>query len=308
MATVLLTGGTGNIGTALTNALVNQGHHVIIVTRDRTKYRNTGGVSYVEWDLEKFTIDSVAIGSADHIINLAGAGVADKRWSDKRKKEIEQSRIKAGELLVKAINNIPNKITSVVNSSAIGWYGPDEKRPGREGFVETDPAYGDFLGNTCVKWEKSIEPVVSAGRRLVILRTGIVLGKDGGAFAEFVKPLQFGVASILGSGKQIVSWIHMDDLVSMYIYAMQNEKMNGVYNAVAPNPVSNKELILAIAKARGKFFIPVPVPSVALKILLGEMSIEVLKSATVSAQKILDAGFNFNFPDIDKAARDLVKP
>jgi NAD dependent epimerase/dehydratase family enzyme len=131
------------------------------------------------------------------------------------------------------------------------------------------------------------------------------LSKGGGALKEFIKPLNFGIAAILGSGKQIISWIHIDDLVSMFIAAIENENMNGVYNAVAPNPVSNKELTLHLAKSRNKLFIQVHVPSFVLKIVLGEMSIEVLKSATISCEKIYGTGFNFHFPDIHTTLENM---
>ena len=143
------------------------------------------------------------------------------------------------------------------------------------------------------------------GKRLVIIRTGIVLAKEGGAFKEFLDPLKFRLATILGSGKQMVSWIHIDDLVNIYIYAVENADMKGVFNAVAPNPVTNKEMILSIARARRKFFIPVKVPSFVLKTVLGEMSIEVLKSATVSGRKIVDEGYQFQFSHIDSAVQSF---
>ena len=148
---------------------------------------------------------------------------------------------------------------------------------------ETDPAAEDFLGTTCKEWEASIDPVISLGKRLVKFRTGIVLSKEGGALKEFQKPLRFGIATILGNGKQIMSWIHIDDLVRLYMYAIETEKLNGVYNAVAPHPVTNKKLVIQLAKTmRGKFYVPIFVPSFILKMVFGGLSIEVLKSATVS--------------------------
>ncbi|GAI43692.1 unnamed protein product, partial [marine sediment metagenome] len=157
------------------------------------------------------------------------------------------------------------------------------------------------------EWENSIEPVTQLGIRLVKLRTGIVLSNDGGAFAEFKKPVRFGLAAILGSGKQIVSWIHVLDIVRMYEYALENKELSGVFNAAAPNPVTNKELTVAIAKKmKGNAFITIPVPSVALQLILGEMSIEVLKSTTVSADKIRNSGFNFLYPTIDAAINELL--
>jgi uncharacterized protein (TIGR01777 family) len=303
MNTVLITGGTGMIGTRLTKLLIEKGYAVIILTRSTAEVKHRlPGVSYARWDINKQTIDSDAIANADHIIHLAGAGVADKRWTATRKQEIVNSRTQSSTLIVKALKEIPNKVTTIVSASAIGWYGPDTILSKKNGFTEDAKADTAFLGETCRLWEESIQPAEQPGRRLVKLRTGIVLSNDGGALAEFKKPLKSFVAAIIGDGKQVVSWIHIDDLCFMYLSAIENENINGVYNAVAPNPVTNKELVLSLAKKmRGNFFIPMHVPAFALKIILGEMSIEVLKSATVSSQKIQSTGFGFSYPTIEAA-------
>lgn len=304
METVMVTGGTGMIGTALTEVLLEKGYKIIILTRNPEKQKHVhANLSYAAWNVEHQTIDKKAIEAADHLIHLAGAGVADKRWTKKRKKEIADSRIKSGELLVKCLREQPNKIKTVIGISGIGFYGPDVSD---KAFIETDPPFKDFLGNTCKQWEESIEPVKQSGKRLVILRTGIVLSNAGGAIKEFKKPLKFGFATILGSGKQIVSWIHIDDLVRLFIYAIENTQMHEVYNAVSPYPISNKELIIELAKAKNNFHVPVYVPSFVLKTVLGEMSIEVLKSATVGSKKIESAGYSFLYPTIQSAIQKLV--
>lgn len=307
MATVIITGGTGMIGKVLSKELVKREHRVIILTRkDDNTLTSIPGISYATWDISSQFIDEKAIAAADYIIHLAGANVAGKRWTKKRKQEIVDSRVKSGELIVKALKEIPNAVKAVIGASAIGWYGPDPLIPNPNPFREEAPAFNDFLGNTCLQWEKSLEPIRMAGRRLIILRAGIVLSKDDGALAEFRRPLKFGVAAILGNGKQVISWIHIDDLVRLYIAAMENEKMEGVYNAVAPTPVSNKELVLQLARLKkGKFFIPVYVPAFALRLVLGEMSIEVLKSATVSCTKAHVEGFTFLYPSLESALRQL---
>jgi uncharacterized protein (TIGR01777 family) len=268
---------------------------------------------YAHWDINAATIDATAIAGADYIIHLAGAGVADKRWSVARKQEILNSRTKSSALLVKALQETPNKVKAVISASAIGWYGPDNTNGGNnniasQGFVETDPSYPDFLGTTCAAWEASIEPVTSPGlqKRLVCLRTGIVLSKHGGALKEFLKPLAVRMAAVLGNGKQMISWIDVRDLAKMFVYAIEHENLSGSYNAVAPSPVSNKTLTKTLASVLyGKFYITTYVPSFVLKIMLGEMSIEVLKSTTVSAQKIQDAGFVFDYPEITKSLSSL---
>lgn len=308
MATVLITGGTGLIGTALCKLLSEKGHSIIILSRNKGEAKNQSpNITYAQWDIKAQTIEPHAIQSADHIIHLAGANVADKRWTKKRKQEIADSRTQSGALLVKALKENRNKVRSVISASGIGWYGEDTAAViKRGGFSESDPAAEDFLGQTCVQWEQSIEPVTALGKRLVKLRTGIVLSNEGGALKEFRKPLRGGVAAILGSGRQIVSWIHIDDITRLYCHAIENEKLQGVYNAVAYQPVSNKTLMLELAKQmRGKFYLPMHVPSFALKIALGEMSVEVLKSATVSNEKIRHAGFKFLYPSLEAALNQL---
>ena len=303
METVLITGGTGMIGYSLRSELLRKGYRVIILTRNRSKHdSNVAGLVYAEWDIEKMKIDKEAIEATDYIIHLAGAGVADKRWTAKRKQEIVYSRVKSGELLVKALNEIPNKVKAVISISGIGYYGQDA---GGKPFLESDGFSSDFLSDVCVRWEAAIQPVETIGKRLVIFRTGVVLSNKGGAIKEFKKPQRFGFATILGSGKQIVSWIHIGDIVNLFLYAIENVSVHGIYNAVAPNPISNKELIIKLAKADKKFYIPFRVPAFILKLVLGELSIEVLKSATVSSKKIEETGFVFQYSAIDSAIRKL---
>lgn len=304
MEKVVITGGSGLIGTALTNALVQKGYEVIVLSRSK-KQSSQKNISYSVWDVNNQTIDEDAIKNADYIVHLAGANVGDKRWTKKRKKEIVDSRVDSGRLLLKALKEIPNKVKAIISSSAMGYYGPDPKTPNPKPFVETDPPFNDFLARTVVQWENAIEPVKDLGKRLVFFRTGIVLSNEAGAYKEFKKPLKFGIASVLGTGKQTVSWIHIDDLVRLYIDAIENERWNGVYNAVSPNPVTNQQLIKEMAKQAKGFHIIAKVPSFVLKIILGEMSIEVLKSTTVSSEKIQQQGFQFLYPTIETAIKKL---
>lgn len=312
MATILISGGTGLVGTSLTRLLLGKGHKVIILTRNLKsaidKQSADEQLTYARWNAAEQSIDKDAIEKADFIVHLAGEGIADKRWTSKRKKEIVQSRIQSSGLIIKALKEIPNNVRAVVSASAIGWYGPDKPGMSTSGFVETDPAYKSFLGETCRWWEESIEPVHTMGKRLVKLRFGIVMANEGGAFVEFKKPVRFGLATILASGKQVISWIHIDDLCRLIMFAIENEKIDGVYNAVAPKPVTNKEFFLKTAKKRrGNSFITVHVPAWALKTMLGEMSIEVLRSTTVSSEKVKQTGFQFLYPHIDAALNALVK-
>lgn len=305
MATVLITGGTGLVGRALSKLLLEKGYKVIVLTRKQRPA--DGGISYAEWNIKKQTIDIGAVQAADYIIHLAGAGVAGRRWTAARKREIVASRTQSSALLVKALSENKNKVRAVASASAIGWYGPDPVIPNPQPFTEDKPADQAFLGETCRQWEESIEPVTQLGKRLVKLRTGIVLSNEGGALVEFIRPIRLGIAAILGSGKQIVSWVHIEDLCRMYLQAIEDDSLRGVYNAVAPAPVENKTLTLQLARAiKGKYYIPVYVPSFLLKIVLGEMSIEVLKSATVSADKIRSVGFTFLYPSIEAAVNRLL--
>jgi len=305
MQTILITGGTGMVGQSLTNFLLAKGYHVIVLTRQQ-KQSSRAHFSFAQWDLNKGWIDPSAIAAADYIIHLAGEGVADKRWTTARKKAILDSRVNSSALLVKTLKENPNKVKAIVAASAIGWYGPDNEKSKQSGFVETDPVDSSFLGDTCQQWEESMHPIQAMGIRLVTIRIGIVFNKMGGALAEFMKPAKLGAAAILGDGQQMVSWIHQQDLNRLMLFALETEQVEGVYNAVAPDPVNNAILTKAIAKRFHTWAIPFHVPSFILKIMLGEMSVEVLKSAKVSASKILAAGFSFDYASMDEALDDLL--
>ena len=301
MATVLITGGTGLVGQALRHTLQERGYRVIILSRDPAP----GKDDQAAWNPVKQTIDREAIAAADHIIHLAGAGVADKRWSRKRKHEILDSRVQGSRLIANSLQTLPNKVKTVVSASAIGWYGADPQLPNPHPFSEDAPAANDFLGSTCREWEAGIKPVTTAGIRLVTLRIGIVLSREGGALREFIKPLRWGVAAILGKGDQVISWVHIQDLVNMFIASIENESMTGVYNAVAPHPVSNRELVQQLVQSAGKKRLRIRVPGFLLKLIMGEMSIEILKSTTVSSRRISDTGFHFQYEKIGPAVKSF---
>lgn len=307
MPTVLITGGTGLIGTHLTTLLLSRGFNVTVLTRQKRHTVHHGSLSFAFWDPAKGLIDRNAIAATEFIIHLAGANVGERRWTPGRKKEIVDSRVKSGALLVKALRETPNQVKAVLTASGIGWYGPDTSASRQNGFHEDVDAAANFLGETCRLWENALEPVRSLGKRLVIFRQGIVLSNDGGAFVEFKKPLKFGIAAVLGNGEQVISWIHIDDLCRIYCFALEKE-LDGIYNAVAPEPVSNRDFTLELARrTKGRAFISVRVPSFVLKAVLGELSIEVLKSATVSCEKIRAAGFEFKFPTVGATLDSLTR-
>lgn len=308
MQTVLISGGTGLVGNALTNTLLAKGYKVIILSRKLKENPPDQNLSYALWDTVTQQIDIAAVKQADYIIHLAGAGVVDKKWTAAYKKEIVESRTESSKLILKALNSNSqnNKVKAIISASAIGWYGADTLpvKP----FTEQKPADSSFLSQTCKLWEESIEPVTNLGIRLVKFRIGIVLSQKGGALTEFKKPIKLGIAAILCNGKQIVSWIHIDDLCRTFITAIENEKMHGAYNAVAPQPVSNKTLTTVLARTmKGGFFIRLYVPVFVLKLMMGQRSIEVLKSTTVSCAKLLDTGFKFTYSSIEAALINLIK-
>lgn len=300
MPTILITGGTGLIGTSLSALLMERGHRVLLLSRSAP--------DTFHWDPATGAIDPEAIRLADIIINLAGAGIAHRRWTTKRKQLIEESRTQSGDLLVKALREIPNHVHTVISASGIGWYGADPSIPNPRPFEETDPSDKAFLGETCRHWEEAITPVTITHKRLVIFRIGPVLTPKGGALKEFLRPAKMGIAAILGSGRQVLSWIHIDDLCRLFLYAVENEVLQGIYNAAAPRPVDNRTLMTNLSRRlKGRYYVPVFIPSFLLKMILGGLSIEVLKSTTVSCQKIHHAGFQFLFPSIDTALDHLLK-
>ncbi len=305
MQTVLITGGTGMVGQALTNTLIEKGYEVIVLTRS-PKRSSRLHLSYATWDIHNQSIDKVALAKANIIVHLAGESVATKRWTAKRKQEIIDSRVQSGQLLVKALKENKHEVHTFISASAIGWYGPDSEKNVDHGFVETDPMDNSYLGTTCGLWEASTEPIKTIGIRHIVLRIGIVLNKRGGALAEFVKPARFGMAAILGDGTQMVSWIHQADLCNLLVFAIENKQMEGVFNAVSPNPVTNKELTIIVAERYFKHHLCINVPVFVLKIMLGEMSIEVLKSAKVSSKKLLSSGFSFKYAQIEDAISSLL--
>ncbi len=309
MATILITGGTGMIGKTLTGFLIANSHKVIVLSRSDLLPKDSSQITYCKWNIEEGKIDKEAIANADYVVHLAGAVVVDKPWTKAYKKEILDSRIQSSTLLIKALQEIPNNIKAVVGASAIGWYGADSIpliRPA--GFIETDNADEvNFLGVVCKKWEHSLASVETLGIRLVKFRIGIVLSNTGGALPAFKKPIKWGVAAILGSGKQIISWIHIDDLCAMIFFALQEEKIKGVYNATAPQFCNNKSLIKELARQiKGNKFITLPVPASILKLMMGKRSLEVLKSTTVCSDKIQLSGFKFMHRNIAEALSNLI--
>lgn len=298
--TFLITGGTGLVGTRLTELLLEKNHSVRYLSRSSgTK----NGIKCFQWDINKQTIDKEAFEGVDFIIHLAGAGVADKSWTTDRKKEILQSRTKSTQLLKSTLESVDHKVTSFVSASAIGYYGWDTGGV----WVKEGSRFGDdFLATVTKAWEEEVDQVASLGIRTTKLRIGIVFSEKGGALYEIAKPIKLGAGAPLGSGDQYMSWIHIDDLCNMFIHSAEHAEVEGVYNAVGPNPEINKNITKEAAKVLKKpAFLP-NVPAFVLKIMLGKRAAMVLGGSRVSSEKIEATNFKFQYPDLKPALVNLL--
>lgn len=303
MSTILITGGTGLTGKHLTGMLLSRNDKVIILSRSIKGKTSTANVQYSEWNPSKDIIDDAVLQEADVIIHLAGAGVMEKRWREKYKKEIVSSRVNSIQCILNRLQKIKHKVHTLISASATGWYGESHSN---NAFTEDCAPATDFLGETCRLWEAASDEAEKMNIRVVKLRTGIVLTNRGGAYPQFKLSLKFGIAGILGNGNQYISWIHMEDLCRMYIHAIDHTNIRGAYNAVAPYPVTQKKLVVDIAKLiRGGFYIPMHIPSFILKIMFGESAVEILKSMYASCDKIKKNGFTYLYPSIEAAIHQL---
>ncbi|MGZ3873517.1 MAG: TIGR01777 family oxidoreductase [Mucilaginibacter sp.] len=294
---ILLTGGTGLIGNNLTTQLLAKGYRVSHLSRKPGKAPR---VKTFLWDVGNGEIDEHCTDGVDIIIHLAGAGIAEKRWTDERKKELIDSRTKSIGLIYQLLRAKKHTVTTVLSASAIGYYSDR----GDELMTEDSPPSNDFMSRCCVAWEAAVDEGSALNLRIVKFRTGVVLD-NGGALKQMELPVKLYAGSPLGSGKQWVSWIHRQDVINMYLAAIENETYSGVYNMVAPNPVTNKQLTAAIAKQLHKPLWAPNVPAFVLKLLMGEMSIVVLGSTKVSAQKIEKNGYSFKYPDLEAALKEI---
>ncbi|RNL54956.1 TIGR01777 family oxidoreductase [Pedobacter jejuensis] len=293
---ILITGATGLVGSALKTKLLGMGYQV------NTLSRKPEGENTYRWDVKKQEIDAACLNGVDAIIHLAGEPVADKKWTDERKKEIIDSRVKSTELLLRTVKESQShNIKTFISASAVGYYGDC----GDEILSEESPNGIGFLADCCKLWEQSVNEAKKLGLRVVKLRTGIALSKDGGALPQLDMPVRLFAGASIGTGKQWTPWIHNDDLVNMYVAALENINMDGNYNACAPFPVTNIALTKAIAKELHRPFWPIKVPKAALDLLLGERVVAVLMSSNTSAQKLLDSGFKFKFTRVEEALADI---
>ncbi len=291
----MIAGGSGLIGSRLSELLKDAGFRVSHLGRHQVKQ---SGIGFYQWNPAEESINPKAISEADYIINLAGESIAGKRWTAKRKKEIIDSRVQSARLLQKSITEIPNKVKAVVCASAVGYYG------NRNEIVDEQSKKGKgFLADVVEEWENAN---IHYSVRTIIFRFGNVLSSQGGVLKELENPLRFFVNPILGSGEQMFPWIHIDDLCNMIIYALSEKKLSGIYNAVAPTIVTQKEFMFSLKNIMHSKALNIKVPDVFLKLLLGEQAAIVLDGANVSSEKIQQQGFVFHYPELKEALIELM--
>ena len=298
MKQILITGGSGLVGTRLSEILTEKGYAVRHLSR--TVNGNEKYLTF-RWDLADKFIDPKAFEGIDIIIHLAGTNVSSGRWTDAKKKEILSSRIDTMFLLKEKLQN--QKLEAFISASGISYYGTETTE---KIFNETDPAGTDFIAQVSVKWEAACDVFKTNTDRIIALRTGIVLSREGGALAKLKQPIKMGIGSPLGSGKQYMPWIHLEDLCLMYVAAIENTAIKGIYNAVSDQHINNAGMTKVIADVLNKKLWAPAVPAFVLKLLFGEMANIILKGSRIDNEKIKAAGFQFKYPQLKPALEDLL--
>jgi uncharacterized protein len=295
--TVLVAGASGLVGSRLTQLLKEKGYKTIALSRKEDLSKGIYG-----WNPEAGSINDEAVKQADFVINLAGSGIADGRWTATRKKSIIDSRVKGAAVLKEAFLRTGKSPECYLSAAAIGIYG----NSGEQQMTESDtPMDSTFKVETSVLWEKAAQEIAGLGIRTFVLRIGIVLSTDGGALKEIIKPLNFGLGAYFSDGKAWYPWVHIDDVCRMFIWAMENPSIKGIYNGVTNN-VRNIDLVKQTAKARKQWAIFMPAPAFALRLVFGEMADVILDSTKVSSEKLQKSGFKWLFPDLDSALKNLM--
>ncbi len=304
---VIITGGTGLIGKALANSLAHDHHEVIVLSRNPNRSSGlAAGVRVVGWDARSAKGWGELADGADAIVNLAGESIAGEgfppsRWTAERKRGILSSRVNAGKAVMEAIKAASKKPAVLIQSSAVGYYGTyDDARD----VTEDAPVGTDFLGETCKAWEDSTAEAEKLGVRRVLIRTGVVLSTKGGALPMQALPFKLFAGGPLGNGKQQMPWIHIDDEIAAIRYLIEKPEARGIYNLSAPNPLSNADFGKALGKALGRpsFF---PTPAFVFQLAFGELSLLLLKGQRAVPRRLLELGFQFQYPQAEAALRDL---
>lgn len=300
MSKILITGADGLIGTRLQHLLLQKGHSVHTIGRARPGRKKAG---HYTWDIGRQAMDTAALEGVDAIIHLAGAGVADQRWTEARKKEIYDSRIDSTRLLYATLSAVPHQVRVVVSASAVGYYGDR----GADILRENEPAGDSFLARVVADWEQEVARVEELGIRHVCCRIGIVLAREGGALPELVRTLPLGIAGYFAKDDLYYPWVHIDDVCGIMIHALETDAMRGSYNTTAPHPVLIKDLMREIVSVRKSHAILMPIPPLALRIALGEMAEVVLQSQRCSDGKIIQAGYRFRYLQLRGALEAIYK-
>ena len=297
--TVLITGGTGLIGLHLAPMLKKRGWRIVLLSRSGKEV--AGWDAVFKWDPETGYLEEGALDGVTHIVHLAGAGIAEKRWTDERKQEIIDSRVKSAHLLYGEVKRKGIKLQTFISASGIGWYGmiTDDKIH-HEGEVAAD----DFLGKTCKLWEEAADCFSDFGSRVVKIRTGIVLAKEGGALPVLSLPVRLFSGCILGSGKQQMPWIHIDDLCGIYIEALENNQWQGAFNAVATPSCTHREFMKTLASALKRPLWPLSLHSGILRLIIGEGAGMVTAGSAISNEKLLSMKFEMKFTKLDEALKN----
>jgi len=298
--TILIAGGTGLIGSRLVELIDSSQYDIKILSRSRKN--DEGHISYYQWDLDQMTIDSEAL-EADYIINFTGAGIADSRWSEERKKVLIDSRVKSAELIKKGLEENNKKVKAYISASAIGFYGDR----GEEVLTE-DSDNGDmesFMVKCCVLWEDAAKMLSNYCDRLIINRIGLVLSPDGGALPKILMTKALGVYAYFGNGKQYYPWIHIDDVCEIFLQPLKDQSYQGIYNTVSPEPLPNKKFT-EIIKNTLNGWVTVPAPTLALRLAMGEIADVVLNSNRVVPKNLERHNFKFKFTSLSDAIKDLV--
>ncbi|MFZ4928841.1 TIGR01777 family oxidoreductase [Chryseobacterium sp. Mn2064] len=296
---VLITGASGMIAHELSKKL-EKDFDLRFLTRHK-KHANE-----YEWDIINGIIDEHAVENVSHIIHLAGANISEKRWTPERKKELISSRVSSASLLKNALQNKNVKLKSFISASGINFYGT---KTTEKIYTETDPPGNDFLSEVVILWEKAADDFKkeSFAERVVKIRTAVVLSEKDGALKKMIPPIKYYIGSPLGSGKQYMPWIHIEDICSLYEFALKNTTIDGAYNAVAPQHITNKDLTKAIAEVLEKPLFMPNVPAFILKLMFGELATAILEGSRASCKKVQESGFQFKFPELKPALNDLLK-
>lgn len=301
MAKILISGGSGLVGSALSSELTRKGHNVCWLTRNPDKKIK---ISQFFWNPEQQFIDPQAFDGTEHLVHLAGAGIFGKRWSRKYKQKIFESRVNSSELLYKQMIKSGVKLKSFTGASAVGYYGTEA---GIGPVSETAKPGTDFLARVCVALEKSYESFRAADVRTCIIRTAVVLSTDGGALKKMTVPFKMGMGAALGSGQQPFPWIHISDLVALYTQTIEDPEMTGAFNAAAPQKVNNKQFCTILAQSLHKPYWMPNIPTSLLRLILGEAATTFTKGVQVNENKAVQAGFVFRHPELKESLNDLLK-